>query len=199
MATIDSSTRRRENRDIRAALKIVRGRLGAPGVALSSVSAAAQFFLITLASRQREEFWALFVDSQNRLIKAERLFVGTLDQTAVYPREIVKRAIALNAAGTIFAHNHPSGVAEPSVNDELLTCNLRWALSLVDVKLIDHLVVGGSKVYSFASKDHAPFGARTVRPESPARSTPKKNWRRPARWGARRGAGSAPAAPAAGA
>ena len=97
-------------------------------------------------------FVALFLDSQHRLIAAEELFRGTLAQTSVYPREIVKSALALNAAAVIFAHNHPSGVAEPSRADELLTQSLKSALALIDVRTLDHFVVAGGEVVSFAER-----------------------------------------------
>ena len=91
-------------------------------------------------------------NSQHRLIASEALFRGTLAQTSVYPREIVKCALALNAAAVIFAHNHPSGIAEPSRADELLTQSLKSALALVDVRTLDHFVVAGGEVVSFAER-----------------------------------------------
>ena len=99
-----------------------------------------------------EVFAALFVDSQHRLLAFEILFRGSLTHTSVHPREIVKRALALNAAAVVLAHNHPSGVAEPSRADELLTQNLRASLALVDVRVLDHLVVGAASVLSFAER-----------------------------------------------
>jgi DNA repair protein RadC len=99
---------------------------------------------LKLAGRPHEVFMALWLDAQNRLIAADELFAGTLTQTSVYPREVVKAALARNAAAVILAHNHPSGVAEPSRADELLTKSLKEALSLVDVKLIDHFIVAGT-------------------------------------------------------
>ena len=95
---------------------------------------------------------ALFLDEQNRLLTADELFRGTLTQTSVYPREVVKRALAVNAASVIFAHNHPSGVAEPSRSDELLTASLKQALGLVDVRVLDHVIVAGSSTVSFAER-----------------------------------------------
>ncbi len=99
-----------------------------------------------------EVFAVLFVDSQHRLLAFEILFRGTLTQTSVHPREVVKRALALNAAAVVLAHNHPSGVAEPSRADEFLTQSLRASLALVDVRVLDHLVVGGTSVLSFAER-----------------------------------------------
>ena len=95
------------------------------------------------AARPYEVFMGLFLDSQNRVLAAEELFRGTLAQTSVYPREVVKAALARNAAAMIFAHNHPSGVAEPSRADELLTQALKQALALVDIRTLDHFVVAG--------------------------------------------------------
>jgi DNA repair protein RadC len=120
--------------------------------ALNSPGAVRDYLRLTLARREHEVFMALFLDAQNRLLVAEELFRGTLTQTSVYPREVVKRALALNAAAVIFAHNHPSGVAEPSRSDELLTATLRQALTLVDVRVLDHLIVAGSATVSFAER-----------------------------------------------
>jgi DNA repair protein RadC len=120
--------------------------------ALNSPGAVRDYLRLTLARREHEVFMALFLNAQNRLLVAEELFRGTLTQTSVYPREVVKRALALNAAAVIFAHNHPSGVAEPSRSDELLTATLRQALTLVDVRVLDHLIVAGSATVSFAER-----------------------------------------------
>ena len=92
------------------------------------------------------------MDAQNRLIEAHELFRGTLSQTSVYPREVVKATLARNAAAVMFAHNHPSGVAEPSRADELLTQSLKQALALVDVRVLDHFVVAGTRTVSFAER-----------------------------------------------
>ena len=97
---------------------------------------------------------ALWLDAQNRLLKADELFSGTLTQTSVYPREVVKSALANNAAAVILAHNHPSGVAEPSRADEILTRTLKEALAMVDVRLLDHFIVAGNATpLSFAERD----------------------------------------------
>ncbi|MBS1134298.1 MAG: radC [Burkholderiaceae bacterium] len=120
--------------------------------ALSSPDKVRDYLKMTLAHRQHEVFMALFLDAQNRLLTADELFRGTLTQTSVYPREVVKRALAVNAAGVIFAHNHPSGVAEPSRSDELLTASLKQALGLVDVRVLDHVIVAGSSTVSFAER-----------------------------------------------
>jgi len=99
---------------------------------------------LRLAPLHHEVFLALWLDAQNRLIADDELFRGTLTQTSVYPREVVKQALARNAAAVILAHNHPSGVAEPSAADELLTRSLKQALQLVDVRLLDHFIVAGN-------------------------------------------------------
>jgi DNA repair protein RadC len=122
------------------------------GDALTSPQAVRDYLRLTLASLPHEAFVVLFLDSQHRLLAADELFRGTLAQTSVYPREIVKAALAHNAAAVIFAHNHPSGVAEPSRADELLTQALKQALALVDVRTLDHFVVAGNRVVSFAER-----------------------------------------------
>lgn len=111
------------------------------------------YLRLQLGSRRHEVFAVLFLDAQNRLIALEEMFRGTLTQTSVYPREVVKRALDLHAASVILAHNHPSGAAEPSRADEYLTQTLKTALALVDVRVLDHLVVGHSDVASFAERD----------------------------------------------
>ena len=99
---------------------------------------------LKLAQRPQEVFIALWLDAQNRLIKADELFTGSLTSTSVYPREVVKAALANNAAAVILAHNHPSGVAEPSSADEMLTRNLKSALAMVDVRVLDNFIVAGN-------------------------------------------------------
>ena len=105
-----------------------------------------------LAGLPHEEFAVLFLDAQHRLLEVRSLFRGTLTQTSVYPREVVKACLAVNAAAVVFAHNHPSGVAEPSRADEVLTQALRQALALIDVRVLDHLVVGANQVVSMAQR-----------------------------------------------
>ncbi len=122
------------------------------GDALNSPRAVREFLQLLLRGRQQEVFGALFLDTQHRVIASEELFHGTLTQTSVYPREVVKRALRYNAAAVIFAHNHPSGVAEPSEADRLLTDALKNALQLVDVRVLDHFVVAGAVCLSFAEK-----------------------------------------------
>ena len=119
---------------------------------LSSPTSVRDYLRITLAGREHEVFVVVFLDAQNRVLQAEELFRGTLTQTSVYPREVVKTSLVHNAAAVIFAHNHPSGVAEPSHADEALTRALKQALALVDVRVLDHFVVAGSSVVSFAER-----------------------------------------------
>jgi DNA repair protein RadC len=107
---------------------------------------------LQLGAHAHEVFAVLFLDAQHHLLRFEEMFRGTLTQTSVYPREVVKRALELNACALIFAHNHPSGVAEPSRADEHLTQTLKSALALVDVRVLDHLVVGRGVVISFAER-----------------------------------------------
>lgn len=120
--------------------------------ALTSPDAVRDYLRHCLSALPHEAFMALFLDSQHRLVAADELFRGTLAQTSVYPREVVKAALACNAAAVIFAHNHPSGVAEPSRADELLTTALKQALALVDIRTLDHFVVAGNRVVSFAER-----------------------------------------------
>ena len=122
------------------------------GDALSSPQAVRDYLKLRLGGLQRELFVVLFLDAQNRMSASEELFAGTLTQTSVYPREVVKRALYHNAAAVIFAHNHPSGMAEPSHADQSLTKVLKEALALVDVKVLDHFVVAGNGVLSFAER-----------------------------------------------
>jgi len=124
----------------------------ARGDAMTSPDAVRAYLKLALVPETVEVFVGLFLDSQHRLIAADELARGTLAQTSVYPREVVKTALARNAAAVIFAHNHPSGVAEPSRADEILTQSLKSALALVDVRTLDHLVVAGARVTSFAER-----------------------------------------------
>ena len=121
--------------------------------AMSSPRAVREFLQLTLGGKGNEVFVVLFLDAQNRLLASEELFRGTLTQTSVYPREVVKAALRNNAAAVIFAHNHPSGIAEPSRADELLTETLKQALSLVEIKTLDHFIVAGSRTVSFAERE----------------------------------------------
>ena len=120
--------------------------------ALSSPQAVKDFLALSLGSLGHEVFCVLFLDARNRLIACDEMFRGTLTQTSVFPREVVKRALTYNAAGAIFAHNHPSGAMEPSAADRMLTDTLKDALALVDVRVHDHLIVAGRRTLSFAER-----------------------------------------------
>jgi DNA repair protein RadC len=120
--------------------------------ALTSPGAVRDYLRLAIAGREHEVFVCLWLDAQHRVISSQEVFRGTLTQTSVYPREIVKAGLKANAAAVIFAHNHPSGVAQPSQADELLTRNLKEALSLIDIKVLDHFIVAGRQTLSFAER-----------------------------------------------
>lgn len=141
--------------EIAAVLEIARRSLNQQLVekpAMADVDTVKTFLRLHLGALGHEVFAVLFLDAQLKLIAMETLFRGTLSATTVHPREVVKRALALGAGAAILAHNHPSGVAEPSQADGLLTRQLSQALALVDVRVVDHLVVGGNEVVSFAER-----------------------------------------------
>ena len=117
-----------------------------------SPSAVRDYLRLLIGDRPYEVFVCVFLDVQNRLIKTEEMFRGTLTQTSVYPREVVREALACNAAAVILAHNHPSGSNQPSRADEALTITLKQALALVDVRVLDHMVVTRSSIFSFAER-----------------------------------------------
>ena len=120
------------------------------GDVMTSPQQVRQFLRLSLTHRQHEVFMGLFLDARNRIIQSEELFSGTLTETSVYAREVIKRALFHNAAAIIFAHNHPSGVATPSQADQMLTQSLKQALALIDVKVLDHFIVGHNTTVSFA-------------------------------------------------
>ncbi|GLT20409.1 UPF0758 protein [Vibrio zhanjiangensis] len=122
------------------------------GEALTSPEQTKLYLVSRLRDRTREAFYILFLDNQHRVIKGEILFEGTIDSASVYPREVVKRALDHNAAALILAHNHPSGVAEPSQADRRITRRIGDALALVDIRILDHFVVGDGEVVSFAER-----------------------------------------------
>ncbi len=122
------------------------------GEAIRSPADTETFLLARLRDRPHEVFCCLYLDNRHRVLCFEELFRGTIDGTSVYPREIVKQALAVNAAAIILAHNHPSGVAEPSQADERITRRIRSALELVDIRLLDHLIIGDGTSTSLASR-----------------------------------------------
>lgn len=140
-------------RTIKRALALLENHLREPGVAFTSTPFSRDWIRLKLANQERELFMVLLLDNQNRLLAHETLFLGTISSTVVYPREVVKAALRHNAAAVILAHNHPSGFAEPSDADRNITERLKRALALVEVRLLDHLVVGSKEVVSFAERN----------------------------------------------
>jgi len=140
---------------VSAVLELARRSLGqqmAERPLLDSVTTVKDYLRLQLGGLGHEVFAVLFIDAQGRLVRMEEMFRGSLTQARVYPREIVKRALELHAAGVILAHNHPSGSPQPSRSDQALTQTLKAALALVDVRVLDHLVVGDTDVVSFAER-----------------------------------------------
>ena len=141
-----------EVRTIARALRVMEKSLVVRDVVLDSPALVRQYLSLRLFNLEAEVFMVLLLDARNRLIEARELFRGTLSQTVVYPREVVKAALLANAAAVIFAHNHPSGMPDPSQADRMLTDALRGALSTIDVRVLDHIIVAGSKTTSFAER-----------------------------------------------
>lgn len=180
MATADCSNRTRyEDATIRRALRILENRLREPGAQLRGPDAVRDYLTLMLGDREHEVFAAVFLDVQYRVIASEELFRGTLTQATVYPREVVKRALALNAAAVILAHNHPSGVEEPSQDDRWLTDQLRAALAMVDVRTLDHFVIAGTRYTSFLEQGWLTAGPPESTPE-PAKPR-RRQTRKPAK------------------
>lgn len=138
---------------IAQALRILEGRLSRAGTTVfDTPTAVKDYCRLQFAALEHEVFACLWLDHQHRLLQSETLFRGSLNQTSVYPREVVKSALRHNAGAVVLVHNHPSGSPEPSRADEFLTSTLKSALALVDVRVIDHMVVGASSVVSFAER-----------------------------------------------
>lgn len=137
---------------IREALTLLECQLREPGASFTSSHAVRDWLRLQLASLEREEFTVLFLDNQHRLIAYETLFTGTINHTQVHPREVVKAGLKHNCTAVIVAHSHPSGEAEPSQADRQITARLKQALDLVGIRLLDHLVVGGMDIVSFAER-----------------------------------------------
>lgn len=137
---------------IDAALAILGRHLREPGAVFDAPALLREYLRLHLGKCGRERFGVMFLDGQHALIAFEVLFEGTLTQTSVYPREVAKRALQLNAGAVVLTHNHPSGSAEPSRADEHLTRTLQAALGLVDVRVLDHFVIGWPDVVSFAER-----------------------------------------------
>ena len=137
-------------RTVKRALTLLGRHLRETGVAFTSTQAARDWLKLKMAGLEREEFMVLYLNQQNQLIAHEILFAGSINSTEVHPREVVKRALYFNAAAVILAHNHPSGDTTPSQADETITQRLVQALQLVDIRVPDHLIVGGTQILSFA-------------------------------------------------
>jgi len=142
----------RDDRVIAAALRILERRLRHPGAAFRSPSDVRNYLRLSLAGLEREVFVALWLDAQHRLIARDDLFTGTLTQTSVYPREVVKAGLRANAAACVLVHNHPSGEPDASMADRILTESLKRALALVDVNVLDHFIVAGDTLLSFCER-----------------------------------------------
>lgn len=140
-----------EDRILYKARQIIKRRAYAPKV-FDSPTVVKDYFILRLGPLEHEVFAVAFLTSQHGLITCEEMFRGTLTQTSVYPREVVKRALQLNAGAVVLGHNHPSGCAEPSRADEFLTSSLKAALAMVDVRVLDHFVVGNNTALSFAER-----------------------------------------------
>ena len=137
-------------RTVQHALALLDRHLRETGVAFTSTQAARDWLRLKMAGLEREEFMVLYLNQQNQLLAHETLFTGTINSTEVHPREVVKRALYFNAAAVLFAHNHPSGDTTPSQADKAVTQRLVQALQLVDIRVPDHLIVGGTQILSFA-------------------------------------------------
>lgn len=137
---------------ISAAKHIMESMMAQRDVLLTSPELVRQYLMTRLGRAEREIFCVMFLDTQNRLIATEDLFMGTIDGAAVYPREVLKAALKHNAAAVLLAHNHPSGVVEPSQADQRITQRLQTALEFVDVRVLDHFVVSGTEYSSFAER-----------------------------------------------
>ena len=136
---------------IKLALDILAAR-HAPGSSLTSPTETTDYLRVKFADYKNEVFCAIFLDNRHRVLRFDEMFQGTIDGASVYPRIVVQRALEINAAAVIFAHNHPSGIAEPSNADEQITRRLKDALALVDVRVLDHIVVGVTETVSFAER-----------------------------------------------
>ena len=153
--SVTSPTTDNDNEVIAKAIQILERRLKSrrkENESITSCDDSKWFLRLKLADREQEVFACLFLDNRNRVISFDELFYGTIDGANVHPREVVKAALKHNASSAIFAHNHPSGVAEPSQADQRLTRRLQDALSLVDVRVLDHIVVGEGDPVSFAER-----------------------------------------------
>jgi len=137
---------------IREALALLERQLREPGASFTSSNAVRDWLRLNLATLEREALSVLWLDNQHRLIAHDTLFLGTINTITVHPREVVRAGLKHNAAAAVLAHNHPSGESEPSKADQRITERLKQALELVDIRLLDHLVVGGMEIVSFSER-----------------------------------------------
>lgn len=144
-------TRSEEDRIVQQALQILQQRFQGRN-ALTSPKDTRNYLTLKLTETQREEFYVLFLNTRHHVLTLAKMFEGTLDGATVYPREIVKEALRVNAAAVILCHNHPSGVAEPSLADQAITRRIKDALSTVDIRMLDHFVVAGGECISMAER-----------------------------------------------
>ena len=144
-------TREEQDAIIQQAIAILKRRYRR-GTALTDPSMTKEYLTTSLTTYEQEVFVVIFLDNRHRIISKEEMFRGTIDGASVYPREVVKAALRYNAAAVIVSHNHPSGICEPSHCDEALTKRLKEALSLVDVRLLDHFICAGGECMSFAER-----------------------------------------------
>jgi len=147
----ETGTRISDDVLVDAALKVLAERL-ARGSLLESPSVTRQYLALRFSGLEHEVFCCLWLDARYRVIACDELFRGTVDGASVHPREVVKRALAQNASAVVLVHNHPSGIAEPSQADELITLRLRDALGIVDIRVVDHLIVGCGRVVSLSER-----------------------------------------------
>lgn len=140
------------DRTIARALKILESRLNYEGTAMNNPATTKKYLICKMGELKREVFGMLMLDSQHRVIKSTDLFAGTIDGASVYPREVVRAVLEANAAAVIFYHNHPSGIPEPSTADRQITRRLVDALALIDVRVLDHIIVGGTTTISFTER-----------------------------------------------
>ena len=141
-----------EDNIIDKALSILKERIRVPGVSISSPDDTISYLTLKLAECEHEKFCAMFLDNRHRLIAFKEMFNGTIDGASVHPREVVKLALQFNAAAVVFSHNHPSGDPEPSRADKQLTRRLTDALALIDIRVLDHVIIGGIQSVSFAGR-----------------------------------------------
>ncbi|MCD1125195.1 DNA repair protein RadC [Jinshanibacter sp. LJY008] len=143
---------RREQRIISMALQLLEKQIKVRPYSFTSSTQTREYLRLQLEQLEREVFMVLYLDNQHRLISSDVTALGTINETSIYPREIIKGSLEFNAAAVILAHNHPSGLAEPSQADRSITNKLKEALSLVDVKVLDHFVIGHGELVSFAER-----------------------------------------------